>query len=164
MIARFDLDNQSTALIEAKGTKKASTVGSIKVLDEYPKGTLDTLKYAIFIIDCNNAAVMVQSKPNGVEELKFRAVEAMGLRAKEEAVRMELIFAGYDGPERKPLYTDEQLEQFLNSLPQDLTGQSKGDAAVQAALAIQRAEYEKLMRDLNDKIDDLTNKCRKLQA
>ena len=31
--------------------------------------------------------VMVQSKPNGVEELKFRAVEAMGLRAKEEAVR-----------------------------------------------------------------------------
>ena len=33
-----------------------------------------------------------------------------------------------------------------------------------AALAIQRAEYEKLMRDLNDKIDDLTEKCRRLQA
>merc|ERR1719201_766712 len=165
MIARFDLgDNQTPALLEAKGSKKVTDVRSIKVLDDYPKGTLEMLKYAIFIIDCNKAAVMVQSKPNGVEELKFRAVEAMGLRAKEEAVRMELIFAGYDGPERRPLYTDEQLEEFLASLPQDLTGQSKGDAAVQAALALQRAEYEKILRDLNDKIEDLTEKCRKLQA
>merc|ERR1719375_2859343 len=87
----------------------------------------------------------------------------MGLRAAEEAVRMELIFAGYDGPERKPLYTDEQLEEFLNSLPQDLTGQSKGDAAVQAALALQRAEYEKILRELNDKIEDLEETCKKLR-
>ena len=39
--------------------------------------------------------VMVQSKPNGVEELKFRAVEAMGLRAAEEAVRRSKSTANF---------------------------------------------------------------------
>jgi flagellar biosynthesis GTPase FlhF len=171
VVARFDLpagllEGKPSTAEKAPAVRPASRAvasGRSQVLDEYPVSTLDLVKYAIFIIDCNRATVLVQSKPSGLEELKFRCVEAMGLRATEESVRMELIFAGYDGPERAPLYTDQQLESFLSTLPQDETGQSKGDAAVQAALAMQKAEYEKIIRELNDKIEDLTDVCRKLK-
>merc|ERR1719253_1881423 len=133
-------------------------------LDDYPSTTLDLLKYAIFVVDCAKALVMVKSKPESLEELKFRCVEAMGLRAPDESVRMELIFAGYDGPRREPLGTDDQLEAFLNTLPQDHEGQSKGDAAVQAALAQQREEYEKKLRALQRQLDDMTEEAERLQA
>lgn len=152
--AKMDLSSTQAVGGLINASARPDSRGEIKVLDDYPKSTLDLVKYAIFIIDCAQAHVLVKSKPKNLEELKFRCVEAMGLRAANESVRMELIFAGFEGPLRSGLYTDGQLDTFLSTLPQDYSGQSKGDAAVQAALALQRAEYEKILRGLRREIDD----------
>jgi len=58
--------------------------------------------------------------------------------------------------------TDQQLEEFLLKLKQDYSGESKGDAAIKAALAAQRAEYEKKMRLLELRIAIKTSECDKL--
>lgn len=74
-------------------------------------------KFLITVVNCGNAP-RIRNPPSSVDELQARLRSALGIETEELA--NEAIVTGFDGPQRRPLETDEDLQEFWKSVAADV--------------------------------------------
>merc|ERR1719197_693829 len=74
-------------------------------------------EFLITVVNCGNAP-RIRNPPCSVEELQAAMRTALGIESEELA--NEAIVTGFDGPKRRPIETDDDLQEFWESVATDV--------------------------------------------
>eukprot|EP00397_Hematodinium_sp_SG-2012_P013270 GEMP01013466.1.p1 GENE.GEMP01013466.1~~GEMP01013466.1.p1 ORF type:complete len:716 (+),score=154.76 GEMP01013466.1:521-2668(+) len=100
-------------------------------------------KLLIFVVDLTSCR-LIDDDPRQVEEMKEDIQDAMGVTS--EGKVLQVIFAGYDGPQRSEIHEDKDLNTFFAKfgLAKGLVDNERGSSEEQ----YQRAEVEAKRKEL----------------
>mmetsp|Transcript_129073 Transcript_129073/g.228352 ORF Transcript_129073/g.228352 Transcript_129073/m.228352 type:complete len:675 (+) Transcript_129073:66-2090(+) len=100
--------------------------------DDFPK----RWRLLIAVIDCTNCPKLL-NPPRSVQDLKARLFSAFGIEARRHGsdplaeASAQAIVTGLEGPERRPLESDEDLRHFIENLRKPVPFDSPGTSPLQ---------------------------------